>query len=285
MSRRSAAHGAVRIAARVSPGSARSFLLTLLGEFALPSDSATWTSALLYALRGVGIAEKSARQAIARAAAAGWIEGERGGRRTAWRITERGRQLIAEGSGRLRALGRDDAAWDGHWLLLYISLPDAQRIRRLRVYRALSWIGFGNPTPGLWINPHGERADDARRVVEDMQLTSHSFGFRATSLQFGISDRKLVDLSWDMAAVSTHYAALVERFSAMRPQTPDATMFAHIELVNALQRLPSIDPGLPLALLPGGWPGARAAKRLETLRSRWRPGAHERWRSLLVAPD
>ena len=56
---------------RVSVGSARSLLLTVLGEFVLPSGQAVWTSALLHALVGVGTAENSARQAIARSAAAG----------------------------------------------------------------------------------------------------------------------------------------------------------------------------------------------------------------------
>ena len=65
---------------RVSMGRARSLLLTVLGEFAMPSGQAVWTSALLHALLGVGSAENSARQAIARSAAAGWLEGWKDGR-------------------------------------------------------------------------------------------------------------------------------------------------------------------------------------------------------------
>lgn len=272
-------------APRVSPGSARSLLLTLLGEFVLPARAPTWTSTLLYALHGVGVAEKSGRQAIARAAAAGWIESSRDGRRASWQLTGRGRTLISEGSLRLRSLRAAADAWDGHWLLLHISLPDARRADRLRLYRALSWIGFGNPTPGLWINPHSERAGEARRVVEDLKLDARSFAFRSTALQFGISERELVAQSWDLPTIAAHYTGLVAYFSALRPQSPDANLFAHIELVNALQRLPFIDPALPAALLPPGWPAARAAAKLETMRMRWRDAAHQRWRELPEGGD
>src|ERR1700760_915675 len=65
---------------RVSVGSARSLLLTVLGEFVMPSGQAVWTSTLLHALVGVGTAENAARQAIARSAAAGWLGGGKDGR-------------------------------------------------------------------------------------------------------------------------------------------------------------------------------------------------------------
>ena len=270
---------------RVSHGSARSLLLTLLGEFVIRSPGPVWTAALIHALQGVGVSEKSARQAIARAAAAQWIEGDRDGRRASWRLTELGQKLIVDGSQRLRGLADVAEAWDGQWLLLHISLPEAQRADRLRLYRRLSWIGFGNPTPGLWINPHSGRVDEARRVIDDMQLSERSFAFRATSLQFGISDRQLVVQAWDLKAVAAHYAELVERFSAMRPQSADTTLSAHIDLVNALQRLPYIDPGLPIALLPPKWPAARAATQLQALRRKWKDAAHQRWRELSENSD
>jgi len=50
-------------------GSARSVLLTILGEFVLPTGEAPWTATLLHVAAGLGLAEKSARQALARLAA------------------------------------------------------------------------------------------------------------------------------------------------------------------------------------------------------------------------
>jgi len=44
--------------------SARSLLLTVLGEYVLPSGAPVWTSALLHVSAGLGIEEKAARQAL-----------------------------------------------------------------------------------------------------------------------------------------------------------------------------------------------------------------------------
>jgi len=280
MNKKGVASGATTPAAepeRISPGSARSLLLTLLGEFVLPSRKPTWTAPLLHVLAGVGVAEKAARQAIARAAASGWIESERDGRRTAWRISDGGRRLITEGSKRVKSLRGDADAWDGQWLVLHVTLPESRRADRLRLYRALSWIGFGNPTAGVWISPHADRADDARGVIGDMQLADHTLAFTARSLGFGIPERDIVGRAWDLDKVAEHYAALVERFTTLRPRSGDETLFAHVELVNALQRLPSIDPSLPKALLPASWDSRRQALRLWSLREKWRDPAHAHW--------
>jgi len=54
-------------------------MLTVLGEFVLPSAEPPWTATLLHVARGLGLAEKSARQALARLAADGWITPGRAG--------------------------------------------------------------------------------------------------------------------------------------------------------------------------------------------------------------
>lgn len=270
---------------RVSPGSARSLLLTLLGEYVLPTDRPIWTTALLYGLAGVGVAEKAARQAIARAAAAGWIESEPNGRRTAWRISKTGRHLIADGSRRLRSLRRDAVPWSGDWILLHLTLPASRREDRTRIYKALSWLGFGNPTPGVWISPDVSRATEARQLVEDRKLSGLTLAFASRTLEFGASLRDLVDRAWDLEAVARHYEVLIDRFTALRPRGDDEYLFAHIHLVNALQRLPSLDPGLPAGLLPPGWQRRLRAEKLWSLRERWRTRAHQRWGKLSAPAD
>ena len=53
--------------------SARSLLLTLLGEFVLPRAEPVWTQVLIDVLGGLGVEHKSARQALARTAAEGLL--------------------------------------------------------------------------------------------------------------------------------------------------------------------------------------------------------------------
>src|ERR1700712_1227504 len=73
----------------LTPGSARSLLITILGELVWPSGGPGWTSTLVRILKGLGIEEQTARQAIARAAASDWIVAERRGREVCWTLSEK----------------------------------------------------------------------------------------------------------------------------------------------------------------------------------------------------
>lgn len=260
--------------------SARSLLLTLLGEYVYPSTEGVWTQTLLQAFALVGIAEKSARQALARASTAGWIEGGKEGRQAWWALSAGGTRLIAEGSRRVLGLAQDKREWAGGWLLLHVTLPETRRADRLRLYRVLHWMGFGSPTPGLWICPHADRAEAVRARLQELGLEDDTLAFEARSLAFGVPEHTLVQRAWDVSALADHYLELEARFGALRPRSGEDHFQAHAQLVNAFQRLPAVDPGLPRALLPGDWVGTRATKRLNELRQRWREPAHAHWQTL-----
>ena len=83
--------------------SARSLLLTLLGEFVLPRPGAVWTQTIVGVLDGLGVEEKAARQALARTAADGWLASERVGRSVRWSLTESGQHLLTAGAERIYA--------------------------------------------------------------------------------------------------------------------------------------------------------------------------------------
>ena len=60
--------------------SARSLLMTVLGEFVLPRGRPVWTWVLVDTRAGFGVTEKSTRQALARAATEALVLSERIGR-------------------------------------------------------------------------------------------------------------------------------------------------------------------------------------------------------------
>jgi phenylacetic acid degradation operon negative regulatory protein len=265
---------------RVSVGSARSLLLTVLGEFVMPSGQAVWTSTLLHALLGVGTAENAARQAIARSAAAGWLEGRKDGRQVRWRLTTNGRRMIESGSRRVTALSAPRPAWDGRWRVLVITVPNSQRDSRRKLYRGLSWAGFGNPTPGTWVTPNAEAVTPAAEVVEDLGLSSWCLSFEGSGLGIGLTDQDIVDQAWDLDAIAQHYAESLSRFADVPVTGGDEALFTQIALVNELQRFPFMDPRLPFELLPANWPGRTAPARFQEIRAEWHDAAHERWHEL-----
>jgi phenylacetic acid degradation operon negative regulatory protein len=267
----------------ISPSSARSILLTILGEFVYPEERPVWTSTLLHVLTGMGIEEKTARQAIARGAAAGWITPGRSGREVSWHLTSSGRQLIEEGEARVESLSIDTLPWNGTWLILIITIPESSRIVRRRLYSSLHWVGFGNPTPGIWVSPHPEREGEAKRIVDDLKLSASTFSFVGSCASIGLSDRDLVERAWNLGAVETYYEEILDRFKELQPQEGDSSLFAHVQLVNQWQRFPFIDPQLPNALLPPDWIGRRAAVLFREQRAAWHDAVHARWHELTGA--
>lgn len=264
----------------VTTGSARSMLITVLGELVHPNDQPVWTSSLLYMLVGMGIEQRTARQAISRAAASGWITGERQGREVRWELTDSGKRLMEDGAKRVYSLHADAEPWDGNWLVLLVTIPEAQRSVRKSLYTALDWEGFGNPTPGVWVSPHVDRQPRAQKVIDELELKRSTLAFVGKASAIGQTEQEIVDLSWDLDEVTAQYEELLIRYSGLRPAPGDPLLFTHVKLTNEWQRFPFMDPQLPAELLPN-WIGRRAAVLFHQLREAWYEDAQQRWREVV----
>lgn len=264
---------------QAGPASARSWLLTVLGEFVLPAGEPAWTAALLQVAAGLGVEEKSARQALARLAADGWISAQRSGRRVRWALTGAGRGLLAEGAGRIYSFGTAAAPWDGRWLVLLVSVPETRRQLRHKLRTRLTWAGFGSPVPGVWVSPRPEREAEAKQVVEQLGLAADAFSF--TGLYAGVgAQRSLVEQAWHLGDLAARYQAFLAEFGGARPAPGDETLLAQVRLVHQWRGFPLADPGLPPELLPPGWPGTPAARLFAGLHQRWAGPARARWAEL-----
>src|SRR3954451_18448215 len=122
--------------------SARSLLLTVLGEFVLPGGRPVRTAPILDLLADLDVAEKAARQAIMRTADSGWITGSRTGRETRWSLTDAGTRLLKEGTDRIYGFAADDRSWEGQWLVLVVAVPENARQLRTTLRTQLGWAGL-----------------------------------------------------------------------------------------------------------------------------------------------
>ena len=265
---------------QLSAGSARSLLLTVLGELVMPNGNSVWTASLLYVLTRLGIEEQTARQAIARGAAAGWITARRQGREVRWELTGAGRRLIETGAERVLSMSSGTESWDGRWVIVLVSIPQSQRTVRKKLYGALSWEGFGNPTPGVWLSPHPERQAGAQQIIDDLGLRESTLAFVGSLAPMGLREDEIVARAWDLDGVRAQYEQLIIRYSGLRPLPGDPLLLTHIQLVNEWQRFPFLDPQLPEALLPN-WIGHRAAVVFTELRAQWSADAQARWREVV----
>src|SRR3954452_7540159 len=170
---------------QLGAASARSLLLTVLGEFVLPSGRPVWTATLIDLLAELDVAEKAARQAIMRTADSGWIAGSRIGRETRWALTEAGTRLLKEGTDRFYGFATDQRAWDGRWLVLTVAVPENARPLRQQLRTQLGWAGLGSVTPSTWVPPRVDREHEALRVLGELDLVAGSWSFVAAAGAIG----------------------------------------------------------------------------------------------------
>ncbi|MDH6284694.1 PaaX family transcriptional regulator [Prescottella agglutinans] len=259
--------------------SARSVLVTVLGELVEPYGQPIRTAALLYVLQGLGFGEHAARQALARTRSSGLIAAERVGRETLWHLTDKAHSLFTKGDVRVFSTDVDVTQWDGRWLVINVPVPESHRSSRKKLYAALRWAGFGNPAPGVWVTPHVDRAEEVATTIEALGLADNTITFIGPLGQPGMTESELVQRSWNLDEAEEAYDALLERFAVQEFAPGDELLFAHLELADSLRRMPYMDPRLPEVLLPN-WAGLRSAKRLRDLRAEWTPMAHARWRQI-----
>lgn len=261
---------------RTRAASARSLLLTILGEFVHPRDGSAWTGTLVSALAALGVEEKSARQTIARTANQGLIESERHGRRVRWKVTPHGQAILAEGTERIYGFLRSSRTWDGRWLVVAAAVPESQRSTRHKLRTRLTWLGLGCPTPGMWIIPDAEKEDEVQATLADLDLTDRAFawvGRRAA----GTDPASLLDAAWDLDEVRARYHEFAADFSERAVEDDTQAFVAQVELIQAWRSFPFADPDLPAELLPRDWPGPQAATLFHTRRDRWHRLAQREW--------
>lgn len=256
-------------------------LFTILGALVFGGAEPVWTSSLLYVMKAGGFHEQAARQAIARGAGVAWITGGGRGRETRWTL---GPGLVATfeaGEERVFAFSDEPAPWDGRWLVVMISIPQTRRAVRKKLYGALRWARLGNPTPGIWVTPHIDRADEVDRVITELDLRSSTLSFIGQPAKIGLSDAEMIVRAWDLERVATTYQELLARFSRLEPEPGDEVLLAHLELTSALRHFPFIDPQRPATLIPD-WIGRDLTRRLRELNAGWSVAARSRWRAIVA---
>lgn len=260
---------------------ARSILLTVLGEYVLPRRDAIWQETLVGALGALDYKPQTARQALTRSVTAGWLSTERHGRRSRIRLTEDTSRMLETGAARIYSFGTP-WAWDGRWLVVVLRVPEERREVRHQVRTQLAWAGFGSLGGGLWISPHVDREEEVR-VLSRNGSAADLLSLRA---EFGsVGDpRKIVAEAWDLAAVSAAYRDFIDEFARRRPTAPEAVFAAQTMLVHRWRRFPFLDPDLPAAVLPAGWPRERAHELFADRHEAWAATAQSYFSSLEAVP-
>ena len=265
-----------------SGSSAKSVLLTILGELVLTRDGTAWTQSLVDALALLDVEEKNARQAMLRLANQGYIAGERIGRRVRWELTAAGRALLTSGTERIYGFGEPSEDWSGEWLVVLCSVPEEQRAKRHQLRSRLSFAGFGFLGAATAITPHIEREALAAEVLTELDLVEGAAVFRGRVGDLTPST-DLLHRAWDLGALGQRYEEFMRTMRGWVPGGQEEALAAVVTLVHEWRRFPFIDPEIPDELLPPGWAGREAKAFFDARHAAWTPGARAAFAALEAA--
>ena len=254
-------------------GGVRGQLITVLGDYLLPSGRSAPTSAFIDALGRFGVEEAACRQALIRAAADGWLVAERAGRFTWWRLTPAFEGFLTMGTERIFGFTAVQPDWDGRWLVVVTRAAETNRAGRHLLRTRLRWSGFGSLAPGVWICTHRDRVADAELVLREAGVFEECQIFLSEYLTGG-DQATLVRQAWDLDEVEREYESFLAGFA--RPPSDDP-LVRITQLVHEWRRLILLDPALPEQLLPPGWSGTRAAQLFRRQHAKWLPAATREW--------
>ena len=230
------------------PSRTGSIVITVFGDAIVPRGGSVWLGTLLEFFAALDIEAGVVRTATSRLAADGWLEREKVGRNSFYRLAEKGRETFAAATQHIYDPPPSD--WSGRFELLLIGNGEDREASR----EALKNAGFGSPLPGVWVAPSG---------VPVPQEAS-----RAIRLEVSAEDdsgRRLLRESWPLERTADAYLKFMKTFAPLcdwigrRETLGDLDAFiARILLIHCYRRVVLRDPLLPPELLPEDWPGSAA---------------------------
>ena len=233
------------------PSRTGSIVITVFGDAIVPRGGSVWLGTLLEFFKALDIDGGVVRTAVSRLAGDGWLERNRVGRNSFYRLAATGRHTFDIATRHIYDPPPQD--WTGRFELLLIGNADDRDASR----EALRSAGFGSPLPGVWVAPSGVPIpDEASRAIR-LEVSAEDD-----------SGRRLLADSWPLEQIADAYLKFMKTFEPLRgwitrraPLANGDAFTARILLIHHYRRVVLRDPLLPLALLPKDWPG-RAARAL-----------------------
>lgn len=256
----------------------RSLIVTAFGAYARETDGWLSVAALVRLLAALGVEEPAVRSSVSRLKRRGVLIAERRSGAAGYAVSPEFRLEVAEGDRRI--FNRPAGLLADGWVLAAFSVPESERRMRHRLRSRLTWLGFGTVSPGVRIAP-AHLAADTTTVLQRLRLSSYVDLFRADYLAFADLQER-VGRWWDLDELGRRYDGYVQAWEPVlaawrrrRSVEPSEAFADYVTALDAWRRLPFLDPGLPVELLPRDWPGARAADVFFGLRERLAEPAHE----------
>lgn len=149
--------------------------------------------------------------------------------------------------------------WDGVWTVVMYDFPERERGQRRHLRRRLMDLGFGCPQISILISPLPIE-EPVQKLLEGRDIADWVWTLRAKRV-LGLDNREVAEKSWPIVGeVNKLYGELLRVLpKAKANRELSAQWRVYFLAIN------SVDPYLPLELLPGDWNGAICEKEFARL--------------------
>ena len=231
-----------------TPSRTWSIVLTFFGDAVVPRGGSVWLGTILDLFEGMAIGPGAIRTAVSRLSSDGWLQRNRIGRNSYYRLSARGVATFSRAERHIYALAPSD--WDGRLLLAVPSRPAEDDQFRSRMIQE----GLARLAPGVWIgiNQESRAGFDAEAAIVDVRAPPEAL-------------RLLVARAWPLERLAATYSQFLEAFAPLGQwcaeggvlETREA-LVARTLLIHEFRRINLRDPLLPAELLLPDWPGNAA---------------------------
>lgn len=263
-----------RIRTEIQP---RQLITTLVGLYARAEHNWLSVAAIIALMADLDVEAPAVRSSISRLKRRGTLVAQRQDGTAGYAPSASTLQVLAEGD--VRIFDRRRAVREDGWVLVVFSIPEPERDKRHALRSSLTRLGFGTAAPGVWVAP-GNLVRETRETLQRRGLDGYVDLFAAEHLGFGDLHVK-VGQWWNLDELDGLYAEFVGRYAPVHDRVAETPVGqreafrAYVPMLTQWRRLPYLDPGLPLPLLPTGWAGVRAGELFDELNQLLCGPAHE----------
>lgn len=229
------------------PPRAAAFIVTIYGDIVEPRGGVLWMGNLIEICGTIGISESLVRTAVSRLVSAGQLSGERDGRRSFYRLTDRARVEFLQAA---KILFDPEPAPDA---FLIASRPPSEQ--------EAGFLRQGFTVAGAFlIGP-----DRTRSADDPVKTGLPGPVFRAETVAGAEELPAFAGKYWDLDPLADDYREFLVRYEALsdylssgEPLHGADAMTARLMLVHDYRLVLLRDPRLPVRALPQNWPGEKA---------------------------
>lgn len=240
--------------------SARSVLVTILGDSILPVTKTVWLSSLFALARPFGFNERLVRSSMFRLVAEDWVTNERVGRRSRYSLTPLAVSEFEDADRRIYT--NTPVEWDGAWTFALVDTPRLPSNERDNIAQRLGWHGFVTLSRGLLASPSVSQSN-LRELLRSVSPSAAVPTGRAELADLeDLVQNGFFATAFQTAQTESAYKTFIARYKLWQhfPESPapiDAFALRTM-LVHDLRRIRLRAPDIPKRLLPANWIGNQA---------------------------